>query len=36
MGVFGKIKRSELPERADFYFPKNPALPEGKPSPVGS
>jgi len=36
MVFFGKIKRSPLPERADFYFPKNLALPEEKSSPVGS
>ena len=30
MGVFGKIKKSEVSDEANFYFPKNPALPEGK------
>ena len=33
IGFFGKIKRSELSVRANFYFPKNLALPEGK-SPI--
>ena len=33
MGVFGKIKKSGVSDEANFYFPKNPALPEGK-SPI--